>query len=68
MVEFTIGELVCFAAAVLAVGKWVYWKHEAQKHFHVLRLMIEEEDVRKKIVGDFEKWRKEHGASARGNA
>ena len=59
MIEFSIGELVCFAAAVVAASRWVFWKHEAHKHLTFVRAMIEDKVVREKVLSDFEDFKKE---------
>lgn len=67
MIEFSIGELVCFCAAVLATGKWFYWKGEARRHLTFVRLLIEDKTVREKVVSDFESFKRDQAREATRN-
>lgn len=62
MIEFSIGELICFSVAVIAVSKWFYWKGEAHRHLTIVRAIIEDKEIRDKMVNDFDKWKKEQRA------
>ena len=65
MIEFTFGELVLFAWAVLATGAAFKFKDKADMSAFVLRKMVEDEEVRAKILRDFEEFK---AREARGEA
>lgn len=57
--EITLTEMVLFAWAIIATGFWLEARQETRVLKHILRIFIENQDVRDNMVDAFEKFKKE---------
>lgn len=59
MIEVSITEIVLFAWAIVATGYAYKYKHDADKSNGFIRIILEDDSAREKIVAGFKQFKQE---------
>jgi len=59
MITYT--EFFLFISLIVAIGYALYWRHEAQQHQFLFKLILTNKHAREKIIGEFDELVKRMG-------
>ena len=62
MIEITITEIWLFCWAIVATGAAFKFKDDARSLNHVLRIIIEDDKARDRVVAEFKEFKERHHA------